>query len=179
MMDNYKVTDVGVLPFNWQVTTIGNIATVVRGASPRPQGDPRYYGGNVPRLMGRDVSRDGKYVTPKMDFLTEEGAKKSRFVTAGALTMICSGDVGVPSILAVDACVHDGFLAFPEISDNCDKDFLFYIFDSLHAKFHKSATHGGIFTNLTTTIIKDFKIPLPPLDEQQRIAEALSTVDIK
>lgn len=179
MMEGYKVTELGNVPESWAVASIGSISTVVRGASPRPQGDPRYFGGNIPRLMGRDVSRDGKFVTPKVDFLTKEGAQKSRFMKAGTLVMICSGDVGVPSILAVDACVHDGFLAFPEISKECELEFLFYIFDSLYDRFNMSATHGGVFTNLTTTIVKDFKIPLPPLPEQQKIASILSIVDEK
>jgi type I restriction enzyme, S subunit len=179
MIGEFKNSIIGKIPKNWNAKPIGEISTVVRGASPRPKGDPRYYGGNVPRLMGRDVSRDGKYVTPQIDFLTEEGAKLSRFMPKNTLVMICSGDVGVPSILAVDACVHDGFLAFPYLSDNCDIDYLYYIFDSLHQRFNSSATHGGIFTNLTTTIIKEFQIPLPPLPEQQKIAKILSTVDAK
>jgi type I restriction enzyme S subunit len=44
----------------WEKTTLGNVGKVIRGASPRPKGDPRYYGGKVPRLMGQDVTRDGK-----------------------------------------------------------------------------------------------------------------------
>jgi type I restriction enzyme S subunit len=166
-------------PSDWNITNIGNVSNVIRGASPRPQGDPRYYGGSIPRLMGKDVNRDGKYVTPKLDYLTEEGAAKSRFLPAGSLVMICSGEVGVPAILAIDACIHDGFLAFQNISHSCNKEYLYYIFDSLKDEFNKSATHGGVFTNLTTSIIKEFKIPLPPLPEQQKIAEILFTVDEK
>ena len=175
----YKESPLGKIPKDWEVKKIGEITKVVRGASPRPKGDPRYYGGHIPRLMGADVTRDGKYVTPCIDFLTEAGAKKSRFMYKGTLVMICSGDVGVPAILNVDACVHDGFLAFPEISRSCSVDYLFYIFDSLHSRFNTSATHGGVFTNLTTTIIKEFEVPIPSLKEQNRISEIISTVDEK
>lgn len=175
----FKDSPLGEIPKSWKTLTIKEICTVVRGASPRPKGDPRFYGGNVPRLMGADVTRDGKYVYPKIDFLTDEGAKKSRFMPAGTLVMICSGDVGVPSILAIDACVHDGFLAFSELSQECDIDFLYYIFESLKDKFHSSATHGGIFTNLTTSIIKDFKIPVPVLEEQNVISRILNISDEK
>jgi type I restriction enzyme S subunit len=179
MKDNYKKTKLGWIPKEWEVVKIEDITKVVRGASPRPKGDPRYYGGKVPRLMGKDVTRDGKYVTPCVDFLTEEGALRSRFMIKGTLVMVCSGNVGVPSILKVDACVHDGFLAFPEIDVNSDVEFLYYIFDSFQTRFNNSATHGGVFTNLTTTIIKEFQIPLPPLPEQQKIAKILSTIDAK
>ena len=46
---------------------LGEVCKVVRGSSPRPQGDPRYFGGDVPRLMIADITRDGKNVTPKID----------------------------------------------------------------------------------------------------------------
>jgi type I restriction enzyme S subunit len=175
----FKDSELGKIPESWEVVTVENISKVIRGASPRPKGDPRYYGGTIPRLMGTDVTRDGKYVIPNKDFLTEEGAKKSRFLPKGTLTIVCSGTVGVPSILGVDCCIHDGFLALIDIKENIELDFLFHLFSSLQEKFDNSATHGGVFTNLTTSIIKEFLIQLPPLKEQKQIAEILSTADEK
>ena len=166
------------IPNDWEVKTLGEIGTVIRGASPRPQGDSRYYGGEVPRLMVEDVTRDGKYVTPRIDFLTEVGAKKSRPCKAGTLTIVCSGVVGVPSFLAVDACIHDGFLAILDIKKNVIEDYLFYQIFRLKEKLERSATHGGIFTNLTTTILKEFEISIPPLPEQKAIAHFLGLMDI-
>lgn len=161
----------------WQKINVKELGTVIRGASPRPKGDPKYYGGKVPRLMVEDVTRDGKYVTPKTDFLTSEGAKKSRPCKAGTLTIVCSGDVGTPSFLAVDACIHDGFLAIKEVSSNVEKDFLFYQMVRLKQRLERSATHGGVFTNLTTTILKNFSLELPDFNEQQKIASVLSAAD--
>ncbi len=162
----------------WQKSQLQELSTIIRGASPRPKSDPRYYGGNVPRLMGKDVSRDGKWVTPRIDFLTEDGAKLSRFCKKGTLTIICSGDVGVPSFLAIDACIHDGFLALVDINTSLlDVNYLFYCLVYLQNKFNESATHGGIYINLTTTILKEFEISVPLLQEQQKIADCLSSID--
>lgn len=161
----------------WRKVEIQEIGRVIRGSSPRPKGDPRYYGGNVPRLMVQDVTRDGKYVTPSIDFLTEEGAKKSRPCPAGTLTIVCSGDVGTPSFLAVDACIHDGFLAIVDLTDKVNEDYLFYQLIRMKERMERSATHGGVFTNLKTTILKEFIIELPAIDEQAKIAKVLSTAD--
>jgi type I restriction enzyme S subunit len=173
----FKDSPVGQIPVGWDVAQIQDIALVVRGASPRPQGDPRFYGGNVPRLMVKDVTRDGKYVTPKIDSLTEAGAKLSRPMPAGTLTIVCSGTVGVPSFLNVNACIHDGFLALKDIATYCDAEFLYYQLLPMQKIFDSSATHGGIFTNLTTEILKEFTIVLPPLSEQKEIAKKLSALD--
>jgi len=162
----------------WVVKELQEISTIIRGASPRPQGDPRYFGGSVPRLMGKDVTRDGKWVSPCTDFLTNEGAELSRFCKKGTLTIICSGDVGVPSFLAIDACIHDGFLALIDIDNtSIDNDFLYYSLTSLQSIFSDSATHGGVFVNLTTAILKSFSISMPSKKEQSRIASFLSSID--
>jgi type I restriction enzyme S subunit len=129
----------------WKKVTIGEIGHVLRGASPRPKGDPRYYGGSVPRLMVADVTRDGRYVTPRIDFLTEEGATLSRPMPKGTLTIVCSGDVGTPSFLAIDACIHDGFLAVTNLSQRCKPEYLYEAFLSLKSQLERSATHGGGF----------------------------------
>ncbi|WP_338499177.1 restriction endonuclease subunit S [Delftia tsuruhatensis] len=176
----FKDSELGKIPAGWDVAEIKTIAEVIRGASPRPQGDPRYYGGNIPRLMGADVTRDGKWVTPQIDFLTQEGARRSRPCPKGTLTIICSGDVGIPSFLAVDACIHDGFLALINIDEaHTSKNYLYHVIASLKQRFDASATHGGVFTNLTTTILKEFRLPLPSITEQEKIAAALDTADEK
>lgn len=99
-------------PKGWKTKTISEICRLVRGSSPRPKNDPKYYGGPVPRLMVADLTRDGWFTTPKIDSLTIDGAKKSRPVKSGTIVMAVSGNVGLVSRLQVDACIHDGFVAF-------------------------------------------------------------------
>ncbi|MEG0233557.1 MAG: restriction endonuclease subunit S [Hafnia sp.] len=174
----YKLTEAGVIPQDWDVRKIGDIAEVIRGASPRPKGDKRFYGGNIPRLMVEDVTRDGKYVTPSVDSLTEAGAKLSRPCDKGTLTLVCSGTVGIPSILAVNACIHDGFLGLTKVKKSVSIDYLYHFFTTQQEKFNNSATHGGVFTNLTTDGVKEFLLALPRnKNEQIAIANFLSDTD--
>ncbi|MCC7026437.1 MAG: restriction endonuclease subunit S [Saprospiraceae bacterium] len=161
---------------SWEMVKIEDLCTIVRGSSPRPQGDPRYYNGKVPRLMIEDLTRDGKYVTPQVDSLTEEGAKLSRPMKKGDLVMTVSGRTGVPAILNVDCCIHDGFVGFRELSKIVDIDYLFYYLASLTATTSQQAV-GAIFKNLTTDQLKNIDIPLPPITTQKRIAEILDTAD--
>ena len=102
----------------WKRVRLGSISTIVRGSSPRPKSDPRYYGGKIPRLMISDITRDGMYTTPKTDFLTEEGATKSRPMKKGDIIITVSGNPGLPTILAVDSCIHDGFVGLRKLNQN-------------------------------------------------------------
>jgi len=155
-------------PKGWEVKPIGDFSVIVRGSSPRPKGDPRYYGGAIPRLMVRDVTRDGRYVTPKIDSLTEEGAKKSRPIKAETVVMAVSGNPGLTSILKVDACIHDGFIAFNELDTSVIRAEFFMEMMMFLKSTHSSREAGAIFKNLTTTQIKEMEIPLPSLLMQDK-----------
>ncbi len=141
---------------------------IVRGSSPRPQGDPRYFGGNVPRLMIADITRDGMYVVPTIDSLTELGATKSRPMKKGEVVMAVSGNPGLTSILGVDCCIHDGFVGFRNLSKDVIPEFLHYILTSMKESTNNQAV-GAVFRNLTTDQLKSFLIPIPAIEIQQSI----------
>lgn len=161
----------------WPMDKISNLCRLVRGSSPRPQGDPRYFGGPVPRLMIADITRDGWLVTPRIDSLTIEGAAKSRPVPAGTVVMAVSGNIGLVSRLAVDACVHDGFVAFTDLNKNiCNAPYFLALLHMSKAAHEKSKA-GAIFINLTTDDIKEMPIPIPPLALQQSFATRIQAVE--
>lgn len=70
--EGYIKTESEIIPSDWEYTVLGKKLRIFRGASPRPKGDPRYYGGAIPRLMIQDVTRDGKYTYPCIDSLTKK-----------------------------------------------------------------------------------------------------------
>jgi type I restriction enzyme S subunit len=157
--------------------SIEEFAIIVRGSSPRPSGDPRYYGGTIPRLMVSDVTRDGMYVTPKIDFLTEEGATKSRAMLKGDLVIAVSGDPGEPCILNVDACIHDGFVGLRSLNKKKVFAPFLYHFLKFNKKNNRDQAVGAIYKNLNTDQIKNLQIPLPPLEQQKKIAAILDATD--
>ena len=163
-------------PRSWPLIPIDEICNLVRGSSPRPQGDPRFFRGPVPRLMISDITRDGKLVTPRTDSLTIEGARRSRPCSAGTVVMAVSGNIGLTSILAVDACIHDGFVGFTQLDENqVHPRFLLEVLRQSKAA-HDQSQAGAIFKNITTTDIKKMRIIKPPVDlqvEYRRRAEGV------
>lgn len=156
---------------------LGKLCDVVRGSSPRPQGDSRYYGGMIPRLMVSDLTRDGMYVTPQVDSLTEEGAKLSRPMKKGDVVIAVSGNPGLPAILNSDACIHDGFVGLRNLNNKLIlNEFLYYFLKFNKEKNHSKAV-GAIFKNLTTDQLKEIKVPLPDLKTQQKITNILEQAD--
>ena len=170
MVENWR-PQIAVDP-KWPMAELGDLCTIVRGSSPRPKSDPRYYGGPVPRLMVADITRDGMYTVPQIDSLTEEGAAKSRPMKNGDVVITVSGDPGLPTILAVDACIHDGFVGLRNINENVNREYLYLNLLQQHSTNGEQSV-GAVFRNLTTHQVKGFKIPLPPFETQRTIVAEL------
>jgi type I restriction enzyme S subunit len=80
--------------------------------------------------------------------------------------------------MATSGCIHDGWLSLSPKSDNTDPDYLFQILSSpdTYRKFERLAS-GATVKNLNIDLVRGVEIPLPPLDEQRRIAAILDQVD--
>lgn len=172
-MKDSGVEWIGQMPTSWDCTTVGMIATVVRGASPRPAGDPRYFNGNdVPWITVAEVTKgDGKYIDETETFLTFEGAKQSRIVEEGTLLLSNSGaTLGVPKITRIRGCINDGSVAFYNLSIN--QEFLLYLFKGRTFELRKQMQGYGQ-PNLNTTIVKGIEVPLPTELEQKAIVDFL------
>ena len=161
-------------PKGWPVKKLGDLCRVVRGSSPRPKGDPRYYDGPVPRLMVADITRDGWLVTPKIDSLTEAGARLSRPVPAGTVVMVVSGNVGVVAQLETDACIHDGFVGFLDLDEPAIDPEYFLLALHFLKSTHERRKAGAIWQNLTTHDIKRIPVLMPPRELQEQSRQIMS-----
>ena len=127
--------------------------------------------------MVSDITRDGFWVTPRIDSLTEAGANKSKRVSAGTVVMAVSGDVGVVATVQVPCCVHDGFVAFLDLDESVfDSRFLMFQFHLLKVT-HERRKAGAIFQNLTTKDVKAMRLPTPTIDLQRRFAAIVESVE--
>lgn len=148
---------------HWPTRRVEEVCDLVRGSSPRPRSDPRYYGGPIPRLMIEDITRDGWLVTPRIDSLTELGATMSRPVKAGTIVMAVSGNIGLCAQVVVDACIHDGFVAFKNLREDLFLPLFFGLAISEMREGHRRNQAGAIFQNITTSDVKNMSVPVPPL----------------
>ncbi len=177
----FKKTEIGEIPEGWRVVRLEEIAEIKRGASPRPKGDPRYFGGEIPWIKISDISKYkmGLYLTKTEDTVTEEGKKRSVYCPDGTLIVSNSGTIGEPAIIMTGkgGCIHDGFISVKP-KKNIDKVFLYYFFETKKEELQAKA-QKGTQGNMNTKLWKMIQLPLPPIEEQKKIAEILMTVDKK
>ena len=154
---------------------VGDLCAVVRGGSPRPAGDPRYYDGDIPFLKVADLTREpGKYVTKFNYTIKEAGLQKTRRLTAGTLVISNSGaTLGVPKILHINATANDGIAAFLHLPEEYIP-FMYYFWVSQTEKL-RNINQGAAQPNLNTNMLRDYLIPVFSLREQNKIVEEIET----
>jgi type I restriction enzyme S subunit len=158
------------LPENWVWTRLQDVFEISRGGSPRPAGDPRYFGGPIPWVTVREITKDNsQFLTGTEDSLTVEGSKKSRFINPGDLLLTNSGaTLGVPKISKIRACINDGVAVLRLFHSEPLNDFA-YLYLSSQTEAFRRINQGMGQPNLNTPIIAGWYFPLPPLEEQLRI----------
>ncbi len=178
-MKDSGVEWLGQVPTHWEVLATRMISNVVRGASPRPAGDLRYFNGDVtPWVTVAEITKDDAvYLSETDTCLTEEGTEHSVLFPKGTLIYSNSGaTLGVPKILQIDACANDGVVAFLNLNASVDPLFLYYFLASITGPIREKVRQGSGQPNLNTDIVKDLRLGVPPRNEQFRIAQYLERV---
>jgi len=170
-MKDSGVEWLGEIPAHWEVRKIGYVSKVVRGASPRPAGDPKYFNGSfLPWITVKEVTNaTGMYITGTEEYLTEEGSKNTRIIEPETLLLSNSGaTLGVPRISKIRGGINDGSVAF--FNPTAERDFLYWFFIT-HTKIYREEASGYGQPNLNTEIVKQTPIAIPPLTEQLDIIQ--------
>ena len=163
----------------WRPCVLGEVTLIVRGGSPRPIDDfLTHESGGLNWLKIGDVDREAKYVTKTEDKVRPEALSKTRVIQSGDFILSNSMSFGRPYISTIETCIHDGWIAVTSIPADLNRDFLYYsILSARSQKYFVDQAAGSGVQNLNKDIIKLLPLELPSEDEQQRIADCLSSLD--
>ena len=170
----YKDSDeewLGKVPSHWDVIQIKHLSSVKRGASPRPIDDPKYFDeeGEYAWTRIADVTASDVYLTKAPQRLSDLGSSLSVKLEPESLFLSIAGTVGKPCITGMKACIHDGFVYFPELK--ISSKFLFYVFAGEQA--YKGLGKFGTQLNLNTDTVGGIKIGCTDNEELENIVNFL------
>lgn len=176
-MKDSGVEWIGDIPEGWKVMKIKHLASVVRGGSPRPAGDPQYYEGNIPFMKVADITKDDNIFVNDCEYtIKEAGLSHTRMIEPHTLLLTNSGaTLGVPKINTFKTTFNDGIAAFLDLDKSLDIYFAYYSLKARTKYFLDSASLGIGQPNLNTDIIGSTYLAIPPIEEQYDIIEFLNT----
>jgi type I restriction enzyme M protein len=152
----------------WEMVSLGELCSVQSGGTPS-RDKKAYWGGSIP-WVGSTVCKDCK-VYGAEEFITEEGLKNSNaklFRSKTTLIALVGATIGKTAQLEFECSTNQNIAGlFPLDEKKLLPDFLFVAVQTLYPEFLNLGE--GQFRMANLAFVRSLKIPLPPLEEQQRI----------
>ena len=160
----------------WEQRKLGDVAEIVRGASPRPISDPKWFDDNsdVGWLRISDVTNQNGRIHYLEQHISKLGQEKTRVITEPHLLLSIAATVGKPLINYVKTGVHDGFLIF--LNPSFDLEYMYQWLEMFRPEWNKYGQPGSQ-VNLNSDLVKNQIIILPSEDEQKKISSFLKKFD--
>lgn len=164
---------------DWEQRKFSELVTIERGGSPRP----------IDRFITKeenglnwikigDAPEQGNYITKTEEKIKPEGLSKTREVHPGDLILSNSMSFGRPYILAIDGCIHDGWLAIRDTEKRFDLKFLCTLLgtDNMLSQY-KAMAAGSTVNNLNKELVGATTVSYPVMDEQVKLGEFFDGID--
>ena len=167
----YKDSAVGIIPQEWEVKRLGTIAKCFSGGTPKSESE-EMYGGTIPFIRSGEIHSNKTAL-----FLTDDGLRKSsaKMVDVGDLIFALYGaNSGDCAISQINGAINQAILCIR--SSSLINPFLQPYLELQKDKFIAKYLQGGQ-GNLSGEIVSSYTIPVPPMEEQRKIAEILGVWD--
>ena len=161
----------------WKEYKIGDVCKIKRGASPRPIQQFLSNKGMPWVKIADATASNSMFLDGTKEYIIEEGVSKSVTVLPGTLIVSNSATPGLPKVIRIKACVHDGWLVISDFKGVL-RDFMYYKFVDIRRNLSNQA-NGSVFQNLKTDIVRDYSINIPSLKTQEKIVSILKSLDDK
>ena len=163
-------------PMGWTSRRIGNVCTIVSGATPKTN-RPEFWGGGIPWVTPKDLSAlEGWSLDHTERTLTEGGLASCSATMMPEQSVLLSSraPIGLVAVSGVPMCTNQGFKSLvcgPEIEP-------WYLFGwcKLRRTFLQSLGRGATFKEISKRIVESVELPVPPIKEQRRFREILESL---
>ena len=164
---------------DWEQRKLGDLVIIERGGSPRPINKfitEDENGLNWVKIG--DAPEQGNYITQTKEKIRYEGLSKTREVHPGDLILSNSMSFGRPYIMAIDGCIHDGWLLIRDNEKRFDLKYLCYMLGTdMMLSQYKQMAAGSTVNNLNKELVGNTVVKYPSLEEQSKMGDYFSIFD--
>ncbi|MHB8576656.1 MAG: restriction endonuclease subunit S [Dehalococcoidia bacterium] len=175
-----KETEIGTMPEDWEMTHLGELATVTSGGTP-DRSQPSYWSGSIPWVKTGEINYN--VIMQTSERISDEGIRNSaaRIVPAGTLLMAMYGQGatrGRVAVLGINAALNQACAAISPNSEGILTTYLFHYCTHGYEEI-RSLARGANQQNLNAGIIRSILAPVPSRMEQESIVSILAAADQK
>jgi type I restriction enzyme S subunit len=175
----FKDTEIGRIPKEWEIKKIKDVSLKIKAGGTPSRKESKYWNGKIPFVLINDMTNSGIYLYNTKQFITELGLSNSSawLVPKNSLLISMYATIGEAVINKISVATNQAILAI--ITKPCfNTEFGLYTiryYKNILSKQNVQSTQK----NVNKAIVENFEIPIPPLEEQKRIADILSAIDNK
>jgi len=172
----FKETEIGMIPKNWEARKIEKICIdFVSGGTPSTS-NKKYWNGEIPWMTSAFITE--REIKTGQRYITKEGLRNSatNVVPKDNLVVATRVGIGKAAINRVDLAISQDLTGMIIDKKQAYPDFLYWALTNSETKL-RSLAQGSTIKGILREGLGKIKLPLPPLAEQQEIAEILSSVD--
>ena len=163
------------LPENWIITSLSEVATWGSGGTPS-RTNLAYFGGGIPWIKTGELGKP--LIERTEETISELGLANSsaKVFPRGSIAIAMYGaTIGKVSVLGIDAATNQACAVGIPDQNLTNDEFLYYYLCSQKDPFIE-AGKGAAQPNISQAVLKNWLVPLPPLNEQKRIADKLDAL---
>lgn len=162
----------------WEEITLEKLAKYRRGSFPQPYGNPEWVDevNGYPFIQVYDIDKNMKLKPDTKIKISDAAIGKSVFIPKETVIVSLQGSIGRVAITQYDAYVDRTVLLFQEFIVPMDKVFFAFIIQELF-EIEKTKAPGGTIKTITKEVLSNFKVHIPSITEQQKIASILINAD--
>ena len=169
----FKDSPLGEIPVRWEVRKLGAVTKIIMGQS--PSGDSYNKNGDGKPVLNGPTEFTDRYPIP-VQFTTQV----TKTCQSGDVLFCVRGSTtGRMNLADQEYCIGRGLAAIRG-NQLSNTGYIFFVLQNLAAEvLRKAKDMGSTFPNVNSKELNNYTLGIPPLSEQQKIADILSTVDEK
>lgn len=163
---------IGNIPSHWEIAPVKYSFNLFAGATPKTE-KAIYWDGEIIWITPADYKTDDHYISKGRKNITKEGLAScaTEIVPINSLIFSKRAPIGTVSLAKTPLCTNQGCIScVPKSATNSN---FFYYSCRIATKEFEMLGSGATFLEISSSNFANFKMPLPPLTEQQAIADYL------
>ena len=172
IFNNYKPT-ITINP-DWEIAELGTLAKLVGGSTPSKENSSYWANGNVDWITCSDFSNSPMYIEDSIRKITEKAVKENStsIVPKDTLVLVTRVSLGKMAFVRKPTALNQDLTALLFDVEKINKRYGYFFMLSIADKIENDG-HGATVKGVTRDYVKDIKVPLPSLEEQQTIVKAI------
>jgi len=157
----------------WDMVRLGDVGTIITGNTPKTSDEKNYSSNDLSFIKPSDISEQGVVsLASSENFISDYARLSCRIVPRNSVLVTCIGIIGKVGVAEIEMAFNQQINAIVPDDKKCYPRFLAYaIYRAKHEMNH--IANAAVVPIINKSQFSDVQIPLPPLEEQKKIADIL------